>query len=278
MNRQLAIGNRRSAMDARARIAATYTAASDTLDTLPFWHHFGRRTVERLRLQPGARVLDLCCGTGASALPAAEAVGPTGSVLGVDLTEALVRQARAKAEARGLAQATFRCADVETLTFPSATFDAIVSVFGLFFIPDMSGLLARAWDWLAPGGHLAITTWGQDVLAPGEALFWDAVVAENPSLKTAGHASRLDTPGKIAAVFAAAALPAPEIVCDRWEMPLASPEAFWPVIMGTSNRAAYEGLSAPQQARVRAYVTAQLRARRVHATAMDVLYASARRG
>src|SRR5512139_3696745 len=111
------IFNPRSAMDARARIAATYTAAADTLDTLPFWHHFGRRTVERLGLRPGARVLDLCCGSGASALPAAEMVGPTGSVLGVDLTDALVRQAHAKATALGLDQARFICASAESLSF-----------------------------------------------------------------------------------------------------------------------------------------------------------------
>jgi ubiquinone/menaquinone biosynthesis C-methylase UbiE len=259
------------------RTAATYTAAADTLDSLPFWHHFGRRTVERLGLEAGARVLDLCCGSGASALPAAEAVGPTGWVLGVDITEPLLEQARAKAAARGLAHVTFRAAPVESLVFEPGEFDAVLSVFGLFFIEDMSALLARAWRWLRPGGPLAITVWGQDVLAPGEGLFWEAVVAEEPSLQTAGHASRLDTADKIAAVFAGAGLPAPEIVADRWEMPLASPEAFWPVIMGTSNRGAYDALTPPQQARVRRRVTEALGARGVTATAMDVLYAVARR-
>lgn len=265
-------------MDAHARIAATYTAASDTLDTLPFWHHFGRRTVERLGLQPGARVLDLCCGTGASALPAAEAIGPEGHVLGVDITATLVAQARAKGAARGLGQARFECAAVETLAFEAGSFDAVLSVFGLFFIDDMSGLLARAWDWLSPGGQLAITAWGQEVLAPGEALFWEAVAAEQPGMPTAGHASRLDTAEKIAAVFAAAGLPEPAIVADRWEMPLSGPEAFWPVIMGTSNRAAFEALDAAQRERVRRAVQEGLRGRGVVSTAMDVLYAVARRG
>lgn len=233
--------------------------------------------MERLGLAPGARVLDLCCGTGASALPAAEAVGPTGSVLGVDITEALIRQAREKAAARRLPQARFECADVESLAFPPGSFDAVVSVFGLFFVDDMSGLLARAWRWLAPGGALAITAWGEDVLAPGEALFWEAVDREDPTLHTPGHAARLETPEKIAAVFAAVGLPVPVIARDRWEMPLPSAEAFWPVIMGTSNRGAYDGLTAAQQQRVRASVTDTLRARGVAGTAMDVLYAVARR-
>ena len=63
-------------MTDKDRVVATYTAAADTFDGLPFWHEYGRRTVQRLALPPGARVLDLCCGTGASALPAARAVGP----------------------------------------------------------------------------------------------------------------------------------------------------------------------------------------------------------
>jgi ubiquinone/menaquinone biosynthesis C-methylase UbiE len=265
-------------MDNHHPAAAIYTAAADTFDSLPFWHLFGRRTVERLSLSPGARVLDLCSGSGASVLPAAEAVGATGSVLGVDVTETLVGQARRKAEALGLAQATFRCASVESLAFPAERFDAVVCVFGLFFVDDMSGLLARAWTWLAPGGALAITSWGQDVLAPGEALFWEAALQENPRLDQSSHASRLDTPEKLAAVFAAAGLPRPDIATDRWEMPLASPEAFWPVILGTSSRAAYEALAPAQRERVRMTVIEALRARGVTSTAMDVLYATARRG
>jgi ubiquinone/menaquinone biosynthesis C-methylase UbiE len=257
-------------------IAATYTAAADTFDTLPFWHHFGHRTVERLGLRRGDHVLDLCCGSGASALPAAEAVGPSGRVVGVDITDALLARARAKAVERGYAHATFHCADVASLDYPRETFDAVVSVFGLFFVDDMSGLLARAWRWLKPGGVVAVTSWGADVLAPGEALFWEAALRENPALDQTSHAARLDTAAKLAGVFAAAGLPPPDIAADRWEMPLPSPDSFWPVIMGTSNRAAYEALAPAQRRRVRDAVGGALRARCVEATGMDVLYAVAR--
>src|SRR5215207_9951471 len=72
--------------DPKARAAAAYNAAADLYDDprLSFWDRFGRRTVERLDLAPGSMVLDLCCGSGASALPAAEQVGPGGRVLGVE--------------------------------------------------------------------------------------------------------------------------------------------------------------------------------------------------
>src|SRR5215211_8854858 len=103
--------------DAKQKAASTYNAASDFYDhpANTFWGRYGRQTVERLRLAPGQRVLDVCCGSGASAIPAAEAVGPTGSVLGVDLAENLFVLAREKANQRGLTNIEFRTGDVLNL-------------------------------------------------------------------------------------------------------------------------------------------------------------------
>lgn len=72
--------------DATVMAAAAYNAAADFYDDYAnsFWDRFGRRTIERLRLPFGARILDVCCGSGASAIPAAEKVGPQGFVLGID--------------------------------------------------------------------------------------------------------------------------------------------------------------------------------------------------
>src|SRR5215469_5748225 len=77
--------------NAQDRAAFTYNAASDFYDASPlsFWDYFGRRTIELASLSNGSRVLDVCCGSGASALPAAEAVGPKGNVIGVDLAKQL---------------------------------------------------------------------------------------------------------------------------------------------------------------------------------------------
>lgn len=262
-------------MTARARIVATYTAAADHFDTLPFWHEYGRRTVERLALRPGERVLDLCCGTGASALPAARAIGPSGAVMGVDLTPSLVAQARTLTTAEGLTQARFEVADVETLAQAPSSFDAVLSVFGLFFVDDMAGLLRRAWSWLAPGGRLAITVWGDVVLAPGEPLFWEAVRREDPSLEHISPADRLTTPAALHALFADAGIAAPDVTTERWRMPLASPDAFWPVIMGTSNRGVWDALTADGQRRVRAFVDGELQRRQVRLLEMDALIAVA---
>ena len=261
----------------RSRIVSTYTAAADHFDALPFWHHFGRRTVEMLQLPSGARVLDLCCGTGASALPAAERVGPTGSVLGVDLTPALVDQARSAAAARGLQQARFEVGDVSTMNVGAGSVDAVVSVFGLFFLDDMAGTLRRAWTWLAPGGQLAVTVWGTVVLSPGEPYFWDAVLREDPTAAHISPAARLAEPGALEALFAEAALPPPRVVCETWRMPLATPESFWPVIMGTSSRGVFDALPPGAQARVKRAVLDRLRAEHVDGLDMEALIAVARK-
>ena len=261
----------------KTHIAATYDAASDHFDDLPFWHHFGRRTIERLDVAPGSRVIDLCCGTGASALPAAERVGRDGGVLGVDLSRALIGIARSRAQCAGLTNVAFRPGDIDTLDVAPESFDAVVSVFGFFFSADMPGLLARAWPWLKPGGLVAITSWGEHVLEPGESLFWDAVLKEDAGLTPVSPAERLSTPEKIAAVFRDAGLGPPVIEAETWQMPLASPEDFWPCVLGSSSRGVLDALPADAQARVRHATVEGLRARGTTALRCDVLYTVARK-
>src|SRR5258708_2394093 len=150
---------------AKIKAATTYNSAADHFDDGPlaFWDRYGRRTVGRLDLKPGSSVLDVGCGTGASALPAAEVVGPNGTVLGVDLAEKMLRQARAKAAQRHLQQVEFRLADMTDLGFPDQHFEVIISVFSLFFVPDMQALIRDLWRMVKPSGQLAITTWGHSL-------------------------------------------------------------------------------------------------------------------
>lgn len=258
---------------APALVIDTYTRAADTFDDLPFWHHYGQLTADLAALRPGDRVLDLCCGTGASALPAARAVGPTGSVLGVDLTPALIEVARAHAARAGLTQADFEVADVTTLTFIPGAFDAVVSVFGLFFVDDMPGMLRSAWHWLAPGGRLVTTVWGQVVLAPLEAYFWEAVAGQDRSLDHVSPAARLASAEALQRVHADAGLPAPRVTRQAWHLPVATPEAFWPVMMGTSNRGVFEALPPDAQAFVKNTVIVRLREAQVEALEMEALVA-----
>ncbi|MEP7117262.1 MAG: methyltransferase domain-containing protein [Acidobacteriota bacterium] len=259
------------------RIVTTYTAAADTFDRLPFWHHYGRRTVDLLDLRPGQRVLDLCCGTGGSAIPAAEKVGSSGQVVGVDLTPALVEQARAAAATRGFTQATFIAGDVAALDYPAASFDAVISVFGLFFLDDMPSTLARAWSWLSPGGALGITVWASVNISPGEDYFWEAVHRDHPVASHISPSQRLAPPGALAELFVSAGLDRPRVVTEPWRMPLATPDDFWPVVMGTSNRGVFAALSPGAQAAVKHEVIERLRRERVDGLDMAAHIAMARK-
>jgi ubiquinone/menaquinone biosynthesis C-methylase UbiE len=84
-------------------LAAAYNAAAESFDAEPlaFWARYGRRTVERLSLRRGAHVLDVCGGTGASALPAAQVVGPEGKVIAVDLADGLLKLDRQRPGPQG---------------------------------------------------------------------------------------------------------------------------------------------------------------------------------
>jgi len=168
--------------DAKAKAISTYDAAADSYDNPAnsFWERFGRRTIERLHLQPGARVLDVCCGSGASAIPGAEKVGLEGFVLGVDLAEKLLELGRSKATKRGLQNLEFRVGDMLDLRLPRSEFDAVVCVFGIFFVPDMQAGVKALWEVVRPSGKLAITTWGPRWFEPATTAFWNSVHEVRP--------------------------------------------------------------------------------------------------
>src|SRR5258708_39794863 len=166
------------------RAARTYGAAADhyCLGSLSFWDRFGAATVSRLSLPRGGAILDLCCGAGSSAIPAARAVSATGRVLGIDVAAPLLELARARAAREGLRNIEFRQGDAISTGLPSGAFDAVVCVFGVFFAPDMAAFAAEMWRLVRPGGVLGLTTWGPGVFEPANAIFWESVRSLEPSL------------------------------------------------------------------------------------------------
>jgi len=264
--------------DAKRRAAAAYNAAADLFDApaLGFWDYYGSRTIGRLGLQPGGRVLDVCSGSGASALPAAERVGPDGSVLGVDLAERLLALARAKAADRGLSNVEFRAADMLDLGLPEAGFDAVVCVFGIFFVPDMAGAVRELWRLVRPGGKLAITTWGRNFFEPANGLFWDAVRAVRPDLyKGFNPWDRIDDPAGLRAMLAEGGVTEVDIHTEDYAHPIASPEDWWTIASGSGYRGTIDLLSAEEREQVRESNLASLRERRVSSIGASALYAVA---
>lgn len=264
--------------DLKSASAAAYTAAADHFDdpALGFWDRFGRRSVERLALLPGEAVLDACCGTGASALPAAEQVGPSGRVVGVDVAEASLSLARAKAERRGLTNVEFIAGDVEATGLPSASFDAVVCVFGIFFLPDMTRLMQELWRMVRPGGRLAITIWGPHLFEPAVGMFWDAVRAERPDLVGKFHPwTRVTSSEALAGLFDDAGIGGARIVVEPGQHALTTPDDWWLIVLGSGYRATVDALAPDAAERVRAATLASVRALDIRSITTDVIYAVA---
>jgi len=121
----------------KRRVAEVFGRAADAYGTVvDFFDHFGRRLADRAGLQPGMHVLDVAAGKGASAFPAAEAVGPSGHVLAVDLTTEMIQHLRADATRRGVANLECAVMDGEHLQVDDHSFDAVLCGFGLFFFHD----------------------------------------------------------------------------------------------------------------------------------------------
>jgi len=260
------------------RAARTYSAAADHFNdpALGFWDRYGTATVARLPLAAGHRVLDLCCGTGASAIPAARAVGPSGQLIGIDAAGPLLALARDRAAA--LPQAEFRLGDATRTGLPDGSFDAVICVFGVFFAPDMPAFVAGMWRLVRPGGTLAITTWGPDLWEPGSSAFWSAVGDAEPSLYRSWNPwDEVTTPGALEALFTQAGVPSPATEAVPGEYPLNSPGDFWHIVLGSGFRATADALSPAQQAQVRDRVVAELRSRGTTAITTNVVYGTARK-
>lgn len=115
-----------------------------------------RCAVALARLEKSQRVLDLGTGTGIAARYAADAVGPTGRVLGIDLSEAMVRVAIEVARQRGLANIEFRRMDAETLDLTNESFDAVLSLCAVAHFPNIATALAEMFRVLRPRHRLVV--------------------------------------------------------------------------------------------------------------------------
>jgi ubiquinone/menaquinone biosynthesis C-methylase UbiE len=114
--------------------------------------------VDRLRISPGLRVLDVACGTGNLAVPAAR---NRAQVTGVDIAPNLLDQARQRAAEESL-PATFDEGDAEQLPYPDAHFDLVMTMFGAMFAPRPDRVASELARVCRPGGTIAMANWTPD--------------------------------------------------------------------------------------------------------------------
>jgi ubiquinone/menaquinone biosynthesis C-methylase UbiE len=262
------------------RADRAYSAAADhyTLTTLGFWDRFGSETVSRLQLAPGMTVLDLCCGAGASAIPAAHAVGTSGRVLGIDVAAPLLELARARAARKRLSNIEFRHGDATQTGLPDGAFDAVVCVFGVFFAQDMTAFVQEMWRLVRPDGVLAVTTWGPGLFEPANSCFWERVREIEPSLyKSFNPWDEITTPAALTELLTGAGVPRPVVEAVEARHHLEHPDRFWDIVLGSGYRATVEALRPDQRDHLRESLLAEMRLRGFTVLRTDVVFGTATR-
>ena len=137
-------------------------------DMLQWLEPVSDKLMKSSQISPGQTVLDVATGTGQPALTIAEKiVGPTGRVIGVDLSPEMLEVAKEEAAYQGLTNVVFQIVKDESLSmFSDDTFDAVVCRNGLMFMPDPVKALKAFRRVLKPGGKASVTVWGSPDKSP----------------------------------------------------------------------------------------------------------------
>lgn len=128
------------------------------------FRQWGEIVTQAAGIGPGQRVLDVACGTGVLALAAAARVGSDGAVAALDANDGMLDVARRKTST-----IEWRSGRAEALPFDDASFDAVVSQFGMMFFDDPVAALREMTRVLRSGGRLAVAVWDSLERSPGYA-------------------------------------------------------------------------------------------------------------
>jgi SAM-dependent methyltransferase len=239
----------------KTQAAARFNTMAAEFDEQGAFAHFGRRLVEVVGVEPGQHVLDVATGRGAVFFPAAERVGATGEVVGVDLAENMVRAVNEEAERRGLG-APARVMDAEQLDFPDAAFDRVLCGFGLMFFPHQNQALSEFRRVLKPGGRVGVSTWRASQAEDLQTVLQDLGLFDTQSSRPPGWIAEPDV---LARALATAGFIDVRVVEDPLIARYDDLEHYWRTVRvtGAGRRAA--ALAPDQVERARAALADRLR-------------------
>ncbi len=235
---------------------ARFSALAPDSDAGPgCFAYFGRRLVEETGIRPGQRVLDVASGRGAVLFPAAEAAGPDGAVVGVDLAAGMVQATRQEARRRGI-NAQVRLMDAEHLDFHDGSFDRVLCGFGVMFFPNQEGGLKEFRRVLKEGGRVGVST-------------WRASQAEDmaDALRQLGFISSAPEPGwiaeraRLAGLLERAGFSEVRVLTDSHTFRFRDLEEYWETARGTGMRQRLDPLNSEQRQRLRAALAERLAGR-----------------
>jgi SAM-dependent methyltransferase len=194
------------------------------------------------------------------------------------LAERLLEIARRKAKEHGLTNINFEAGDMERLGYPDDHFDAVISVFSIFFVPDMVRQVRELWRVVRPGGWLAITTWGPRMFQPGTSAFWNAVKEVRPDLvNPASPWDRIVEPQALRDLLREAGIVDVEIAAEDGHQTLRSPANWWTIVLGSGLRWTVEQLGRDAAEQVRSTNLAQVGRHNIKAVETNAIFARARK-
>ena len=183
----------------------------------------GRVAIERLGDVTGERILDVGCGCGQTLLQLADLAGPSGHVLGVDISPPML--ARAGERAAGRTTIELALGDAQTYRFVSGAFDAVYSRFGVMFFDDPRAAFANLRAGARPGGRLSFVCWQEPSKNPWAARPLEAVMrllpeSAMPDMLREGRPGPffLSDPARVRAILGAAGWK--DVSLEAVEMPL----------------------------------------------------------
>jgi SAM-dependent methyltransferase len=181
---------------------------------------------------------------------------------------------RAKARADGLDNVEFRIADMTALEYPVDSFDAVVSVFSIFFVPDMEGLVRELWRMVRPGGKLAVTTWGPRIFEPAYSRLLTAIGKERPDLVTAFNPwGRITDVVSVRKLLQDGGVGDAEVFAEDGIQPLRSADDWWTIALGSGLRWTIDQMGPEASARVKADNVGWLSENRVDRVETNAIYA-----
>jgi ubiquinone/menaquinone biosynthesis C-methylase UbiE len=235
----------------KAQLRKTFDTVAEGYGSrgMEFFHHAAAHLPRIFEFRGDEHLLDVATGTGIAATALAPHL-PRGKVTGIDLSEGMLAQARARAQSQRLDNIELHCMDMQDIGFDNARFDAANCSFGLFFLPDMPGLLQHIASKVKPGGQVVVTSFCEGAFAPNVDLFLERIQRYGVTPPDFTW-KRICTEAQFHALYEAAGLRDVQVRRHHIGYPLDDAEMWWRVIWYAGFRGLVAQLNDPDLARFR---------------------------